>query len=542
MREFEEGIYAAALTAAKVAALHLKQARHCRPCPIGHGTPLAIWRRMGGGIFISYRQADAKAWAISLRDDLAKVFGEDQVFLDKDKLHAGNWRVQINRALDRCAVALVVIGPRWLSIVDELNRPRISLPDDVHHQEVALVLSRSKVTVIPVLVDDAAMPQAKQLPQDLQLLCDQQAYKIGDTQARRKADLEVLVENILAVGGLEPVRDIAGKLEQPVPPSLWKLWLLRTLSLSPLLAGILLYYAPINETEIEVDAKLSEFNFVLSEQQDLSDLLILKAFGASGLKEIRLPRAKGRPDQIIGEADERGKVLRLIHASSHDQGTITLAPLSLPSGTYVTVRLGTDPYQYRVSFKGSKLPVRVNVQGPLQVLLTGSPVESVDFGSPKPILLQPDENGIDLDVTLSEPLRNLLPAPLSVSRVSLFRIDERVEAQQTVVQEVSTVLSGTLRLESLGGQELSLRSGEQIQFENSQGEIRTLQLNEGNLALQFNGRINGMKTCSGRSCKSLMPTYYEWLRAKQEFLFLAVTMTYVLLLILGGMRWRKAHL
>jgi hypothetical protein len=34
MREFEEGIYAAALTAAKVAALHLKQARHCRaPVP-----------------------------------------------------------------------------------------------------------------------------------------------------------------------------------------------------------------------------------------------------------------------------------------------------------------------------------------------------------------------------------------------------------------------------------------------------------------------------------------------------------------------------
>ena len=42
-----------------------------------------------GGIFISYRQADAKAWAIALRDDLAGVFGNDRVFLDKDTLHAG---------------------------------------------------------------------------------------------------------------------------------------------------------------------------------------------------------------------------------------------------------------------------------------------------------------------------------------------------------------------------------------------------------------------------------------------------------------------
>lgn len=44
------------------------------------------------GIFISYRQADAKAWATSWRDDLAEVFGDDQVFLDEDTLQAGNWR------------------------------------------------------------------------------------------------------------------------------------------------------------------------------------------------------------------------------------------------------------------------------------------------------------------------------------------------------------------------------------------------------------------------------------------------------------------
>ena len=142
------------------------------------------------GIFVSYRQADAKAWAISLRDDLAEVFGADQVFLDKDTLHAGNWRDQIQRALDRCTVMVVVIGPRWLTITDEQNRPRIHLADDVHHQEIALALGRSDVTVIPVLVDEAPMPSVEQLPQDLRQLCDQQARKIGDTHARRQADLE----------------------------------------------------------------------------------------------------------------------------------------------------------------------------------------------------------------------------------------------------------------------------------------------------------------------------------------------------------------
>lgn len=157
-----------------------------------------------GGIFISYRQADAKAWAIALRDDLAKVFGNDRVFLDKDTLRAGNWREQIQRELERCKVVLVVIGPRWLTIADEQNRPRIQLADDVHHQEIAFVLSRSDVTVIPVLVDEAPMPRADQLPPDLRKLPDQQARSIGDTQARRKADLAVLVEDIRSVGGIEP--------------------------------------------------------------------------------------------------------------------------------------------------------------------------------------------------------------------------------------------------------------------------------------------------------------------------------------------------
>lgn len=155
------------------------------------------------GIFISYRQVDAGAWAMTLRDDLARVFGEDQVFLDKDTLHAGNWRDQINQALDRCTVVLVVIGPRWLATLDAQHRPRLDLPDDVHHQEVALALGRPHITVIPVLVEEMPMPRVEQLPEDLRRLCDQQAYKIGDTQARRKADLAVLIQNIQTVGGLK---------------------------------------------------------------------------------------------------------------------------------------------------------------------------------------------------------------------------------------------------------------------------------------------------------------------------------------------------
>ena len=78
-------------------------------------------------IFISNRQDDAKAWAITLRDDLAQVFGETEVFLDKDTLEAGDWREQIQDALARCKVLLVVIGKRWLRVADEQNS-NLSVP------------------------------------------------------------------------------------------------------------------------------------------------------------------------------------------------------------------------------------------------------------------------------------------------------------------------------------------------------------------------------------------------------------------------------
>ena len=232
------------------------------------------------GIFISYRQADAAAWAMTLRDNLVRAFGDDQVFLDKDTLHAGNWRDQINQALDRCTVALIVIGPRWLTTVDEQNRPRISLPDDVHHQEVALALSRPGVTVIPVLVEETPMPRAEKLPEDLRRLCDQQAYKIGDTQARRKADLEVLIKNIQTVGGLKARAESPNTSE--VESSTW---------LKPNITAISI--AAVLTVCVATLAYLSNTPFVNGEPFVLLLVFYGLAVGVRRLWRMRVERRKG---------------------------------------------------------------------------------------------------------------------------------------------------------------------------------------------------------------------------------------------------------
>lgn len=154
------------------------------------------------GVFISYRQADSKAWAAFLRDELIDVFDPEQVFLDHDTLHAGSWREQIGNAVAQCNVTLVVIGRQWLTATDEQNHRRLENPDDVHRQEIAQALARADMSVIPVLVDNAVMPGADQLPDDIRRLSERQARRFSDNAGHREVDVRELTADIERAGGM----------------------------------------------------------------------------------------------------------------------------------------------------------------------------------------------------------------------------------------------------------------------------------------------------------------------------------------------------
>jgi hypothetical protein len=154
------------------------------------------------GIFVGYREADAKTWALLLASELDTAFGSEHVFLDKDSLHAGNWRDQIQNALAKCGVLLVVMGPRWISIADATGRRRLDDPDDVHRYEIATALGRGDVVVIPIRVDGATPPRPEDLPPDIRGLADQQGRALSDDTARREVDLGLLFDDIERATGL----------------------------------------------------------------------------------------------------------------------------------------------------------------------------------------------------------------------------------------------------------------------------------------------------------------------------------------------------
>src|SRR3954447_2580415 len=133
---------------------------------------IGAWRGRAR-VFISYRRNDAAGHAGHLFDMLASQFGEDSIFMDLDSIQVGvDFTSVMDDALAHSAVVVALIGPNWVST-------RLDDPDDVVRTQLAHALS-ADFPVIPVLVDNAAMPRQEDLPRELAHLARLQPVTLRD--------------------------------------------------------------------------------------------------------------------------------------------------------------------------------------------------------------------------------------------------------------------------------------------------------------------------------------------------------------------------
>jgi hypothetical protein len=135
----------------------------------------------GPAIFISYRRSDSQAWAGRLLRDLEQRFGRGQVFRDLSGLGPGEqFTERIGTILAQARIVIVVIGKNWVSAADSGGARRLLDPQDLVRVEVSRALARDDVRVVPLLVDDAEMPDAAELPRDLKTLPERNGARISD--------------------------------------------------------------------------------------------------------------------------------------------------------------------------------------------------------------------------------------------------------------------------------------------------------------------------------------------------------------------------
>jgi hypothetical protein len=139
---------------------------------------MARFRRAAPGqIFISYRLETAYLAGL-LYDRLSNRFGSEHVFRDDDSIKAGaDYRMAIREAISKCDIFLVLIGPDWSGRTNRKGRRQIDEPNDWVRVEIEAALRRH-IPVIIVLVGDAILPQANDLPESLRPLTQCQALPL----------------------------------------------------------------------------------------------------------------------------------------------------------------------------------------------------------------------------------------------------------------------------------------------------------------------------------------------------------------------------
>jgi hypothetical protein len=324
----------------------------------------------------------------------------------------------------------------------------------------------------------------------------------GPNQLREllHAEAKALQDGVIRSGGsvpadqleaLQRLRSLVEISEAAQPPPARSHWPLIAVFASTLLIATILLFTGPRSTEIEMDLEVSQVGFVFPNRQVLNQDLPLSTLKVSGLSGIQIPRARGSDAMtLVSGRDFESGVALLTAADDQLRGQINLPGLILPAKTRVSLEKIDAPGQYRMSLQGTGFELKADVDGPMNVRLTGRGEHQLSFLSPKPVIFEP-RSQVDLDLTLVSVPQKLSPIPLSIQDLSLLRIEDRRGPDGLPVRRVSTILSGTVYFEELNGQQLKLRPGEVIQLEGSTGEIDSLLLKDSNIALQFQGRVRG---------------------------------------------------
>ena len=69
----------------------------------------------------------------------------------------------VTEQISKCSAVIVMIGKQWLKIRDKKRRRRLDNEDDLVRAEIRAALQQ-KIPVIPVTVQNAEMPQARNCP------------------------------------------------------------------------------------------------------------------------------------------------------------------------------------------------------------------------------------------------------------------------------------------------------------------------------------------------------------------------------------------
>lgn len=357
-------------------------------------------------------------------------------------------------------------------------------------------------------------------------------------EAAAMSDEAIRTDEQVPIDQLENFQRLAQivKINDEIQRQRFQKWPIVAILAGTLLIVSVLLFVRVSETEIELDVHLSQISFESAAQQHLTDVFNVFGIGVSGLQEIRMPHNGTRLSQADTTPETMNAAVHIsVGQANTRKGTATLAPLVLSPGT--RVQLKPEGHNYQISISGITSLLRLDINGPISIVVAGVAKENLLARSPQPIVLRPGSEIVDVQLTTANSTDLTLSPNLLINHMWLSDIDELVGPSGTMARQLSTILSGTLYFESLRDSKRLLRPGEALRFDIAWGEIRRLIMGKDQIVLKFHGVVRRLQSGSFQQSFSLMPTYLEWIQAQHGLSLFWATTLYLFGLLAGILRW-----
>ena len=312
-------------------------------------------------------------------------------------------------------------------------------------------------------------------------------------------------------------------------------WIPALVFLATLLVASVLLFVRVSTTTIELAGTFSGVGFVSAREQPLTRPIRVAALGVAGATSVQLPE-----DVASSAGTTALRVAVDDTTASMRAGSIVVDRIVVPEGTQVWLSRTDLPRQYRLSLRAAapaSIEVHADVTGVVAFSPAGAPRSALALRAPRGVDLSSSGGTLDLDLTLAPGAPTPRWEQLVVRDLRLHRVEDDQGAARPLARPVSTIQSGSLYFEALGGTERKLRPGELLRFGAASGTFLTLDLRDDGIAATFQGEVGEMRSGSGDAPRSLMPTLLEWLRKRQGLSLLWGTALYLSGIALTLRKW-----
>jgi hypothetical protein len=330
------------------------------------------------------------------------------------------------------------------------------------------------------------------------------------------------------------------ELEKALEPSARSnRWLPVTAFFCTLVIISFIFLAHVRSTTIDLDGDVSEFSFYTTALHELSLPVLLREITVAGAGEIDFENDSEGYQNCIGIKQGFQTIRVSVIGTPSATNDISVGGFIVPPESLIRYVHSGESYRHQITIipprSAPAIEMKILAVGAAQIDLPGGCRRRTQATVPSVIAVRfSPESPVDINV---EPFAHTAPngIDLPVKKISLSRIEESSKVRAP--QPLSNVLYGTLYFDALAGKARPLRQGERLEFSESNGTLHILDVDKDHLKLRFTGTVANIQSGEHEGHGTLMPTWFEWLKANESLLSAWGALIYFFGICVALIRW-----